>query len=116
MKNNIQVKYREISISGIATSPGIAIGSVFLFRSLKINVNELLIKIDDPKQEWNYFEKAIQKVSTQLNGALKASIRQYGDQFSEIFESQMAFLKDPVLLQEIQQEIETSGLSAAFVV
>lgn len=116
MKNNIQLKYREISISGIATSPGIAIGSVFLFRSLKINVNELLIKIDDPKQEWNYFEKAIRKVSAQLNGALKASRRQYGDQFTEIFESQMAFLEDPVLLQEIQQEIETSGLSAAFVV
>ena len=110
------MKYKEITLQGLATSPGIAIGSVFLFRSLKINVNELLLKIDDLEQEFQYLDRAIRKVTLQIERALRASRNQYGDQFTEIFESQKAFLEDPVLLQEIKEDIEKSKLSAAFVV
>jgi len=116
MKNKIQSKFREITLSGLATSPGIAIGDVFLFRPLKINVNELLTQVADLEKEWIYFERAIRKVSHQLNMAQRASQDQYGDQFNDIFESQKAFLEDPVLLQEIRKEIDASGNSAAFVV
>ncbi len=116
MKNKIQSKQKEIRLSGLATSPGIAIGQVFLFRPLKINVNELLTHVTDFEEEWVYFERAIHKVKYQLNMAQRASYNQYGSQFNDIFESQKAFLNDPVLLQEIKKEIDASGNSAAFVV
>jgi len=49
MKNKIQSKNKEIVLNGLAVSPGIAIGSVFIFRTLKINVHELQAEVDDPK-------------------------------------------------------------------
>lgn len=116
MNEKPSLTQREISLPGLATSSGIAIGSVFLFRSFKLNIDELQIKVADPQKEWRYFERAVRLVTRQLNMAQNTSSRQYGDQFDEIFESQRAFLKDPVLLKEIRQEIESSQLSASFVV
>ena len=116
MKNKIQVKNKEIVLSGLAVSPGIAIGSVFIFRTLKINVHELQAEVDDPKHEWDLFNKAVKKVVRQLDSAQVASQKQYGDEFTEIFESQKTFLDDVALLEEIQQEIELSASSAPFAV
>ena len=98
MKNKPLLKYREIQLTGLATSPGIAIGTAFIFRPFKINVNELKVQVDEVGQEWANLEKAIKKVNTQLSLAQEISELQYGDQFSEIFSSQKAFLEDSVLL------------------
>lgn len=116
MKTKIQSKVKEMTLSGLETSPGIAIGEVFLFRPLKINLNELLTQVEDLEKEALNFQRAIRKVARQLDIAKRASQEQYGSQFNDIFESQKAFLEDPVLLQEIHKEIEISGNSAAFVV
>ncbi len=116
MKNKIKAKNKEIVLSGMAVSPGIAIGSVFVFRTMKINVQELQAEVADPKQEWDLFNKAVKKVVQQLDIAQAASQKQYGDEFTEIFESQKTFLDDVALLEEIQQEIELSASSAPFAV
>ncbi len=116
MKNKTQVQNKEIILSGQAVSPGIAIGKVYLFRTLKINIHELQAEVEDPKLEWGLFNKAVKKVVKQLDSAKAASQKQYGDEFSEIFESQKAFLDDITLLEEIQQEIELSASSAPFAV
>lgn len=116
MKNKIKTQNKEIILTGQAVSPGIAIGQVYLFRTLKINIHELQAEVDDPKREWSLFNSAVKKVVRQLNSAQEASQKQYGDEFSEIFESQKAFLDDIMLLEEIQQEIELSAASAPFAV
>jgi len=53
---------------------------------------------------------------SQLDSAQASSQKQYGDEFTEIFESQKTFLDDVTLLEEIQQEIELSASSAPFAV
>ena len=116
MKNKPLLKYREIKLTGLAMSPGIAIGTAFIFRPFKISVSELKAHVDEINLEWANLEKAIKKVKTQLGLAQETSELQYGEQFSEIFSSQKAFLEDPVLLAEIRQDMEKSGMSAAFVV
>ena len=52
----------------------------------------------------------------QLTFAQKQSNEAYGDEFTEIFESQIAFLKDKILLDEIKAVMQDGGNSAGFAV
>ncbi len=114
MKNNNTKKIkREIVLKGLPTSPGIGIGPAYIFRPFQINISELEVTVEDVEKEWRLFESAVQKVHNQLENAQRSSEIYYQDQFSEIFESQKAFLSDPVLINEIKQEIERSHCSAA---
>ena len=114
MKNRLSASGKEIIVQGTATSPGIAAGAVFIFRPNTINISELELQIENTDQEIIFFDNAIQQVIRQLNYSQNKSELRYGDQFSEIFESQIAFLNDPELLKEIKQEISGSGYSAAY--
>ncbi|MBD3226128.1 MAG: phosphoenolpyruvate--protein phosphotransferase [Caldithrix sp.] len=107
---------KTVKLSGIATSPGIAIGPAFLFRPLSINIAELESNVSDVEYEIKHFEDAISKVSNQISFAHHNSQQKFQDQFADIFESQQAFLKDPVLINEIKQKIKEEKHSAALAV
>ncbi|MCD4693075.1 MAG: phosphoenolpyruvate--protein phosphotransferase, partial [Calditrichales bacterium] len=116
MKNNTKIKNKEIFLEGAATSPGIAIGPVFLFRPFSIDFSKLETKIENIRQEFLLFEKAKRIVLNQLEFAQINSEVNYGSQFSDIFESQKSFLHDPDLINEIKQEIKNSKHCAAYVI
>ncbi len=115
-KTNSRKILKEIRLTGIPTSPGIAMGPIYIFRPFQLNISELEGEVEDVDREIALFDNAIKKVYKQLENAQKNSETYYKDQFSEIFESQKAFLKDPVLINEIKQEIRTSKCSAAFAI
>ncbi len=115
MKSKKRIK-REIILTGIPTSPGIGIGPAYLFRPFQLNISELEVEVDNIDREIELFDNAIEKVLLQLENAQKNSEIYYQDQFSEIFESQKAFLKDEVLINEIKQEIKRSQTSAAYAI
>ena len=112
MKTRIKSSEKEIVIRGMGTSPGIAQGTVFVFRSFAINITELEMQAEDVEQEKRLFDRAIAKVKEQVKRAQTLSEAQYNDQFREIFESQIAFLDDKELILEIKEEIQNSNLSA----
>ncbi|MBN2707446.1 MAG: phosphoenolpyruvate--protein phosphotransferase [Calditrichaceae bacterium] len=108
--------WREVAIHGTAISPGIAIGQAFVFKPYNINLSELEIQVENTKHEVSLFTNARKKVQEQLDYAQTVSETNYSDQFAEIFESQKAFLNDPVLINEIEEKILHSKNSAAYVV
>ncbi|HGY57437.1 MAG TPA: phosphoenolpyruvate--protein phosphotransferase [Caldithrix abyssi] len=114
MKNRFPKK--ELKLHGTPTSPGIAIGPVYNFKPLTINLSELAIKIENVEAEFRHFENARRKVLAQLLYARQVSEEHYSNQFSDIFESQKAFLEDPVLIEEIREQIHQTHHSAAYVV
>jgi phosphotransferase system enzyme I (PtsI) len=111
MKNNDNSK--QIVVTGVATAPGIAVGPVYIFKPFTINMAELDTIAPSAKAECDHFKEARAKVLEQLNFALKQSSESYGTEFAEIFESQIAFLKDTLLLEEIRSKIYESQQSAA---
>jgi phosphotransferase system enzyme I (PtsI) len=115
MKTNKKIK-KEVVLEGVGTSPGIAYGPAYVFNPYSINVSELETEIDDAEQEILYFEKARREVLKQLKYAQNNSEANYGDQFSDIFETQQAFLDDDVLLNEIRQALRDKKKSAVHVV
>ncbi|MBN1407724.1 MAG: phosphoenolpyruvate--protein phosphotransferase [Calditrichaceae bacterium] len=106
----------EVVLDGIATSPGIAIGPVYLFNPYSINLSELELEVDDIETEVVLFEKARLKVLEQLDHSQTNSENLYGSQFNEIFETQKAFLNDNVLMDEIIQTIKEKKKSAVHTV
>ncbi len=114
MKNRFPKK--ELILKGTPTSPGIAIGPVYNFKPLTINLSELEIIIENVEAEIRHFDRARKKVLIQLKYARLTSEEHYGKQFSDIFESQQAFLEDPVLIDEIHREIKRTHHSAAYAV
>ncbi|MEJ2542970.1 MAG: phosphoenolpyruvate--protein phosphotransferase [Calditrichaceae bacterium] len=107
---------KEVVLEGIATSPGIAIGPVYLFNPYSINLSELEPEVDDIDTEVDLFEKARLKVLEQLENSQTNSENLYGNQFNEIFETQKEFLNDKVLMDEIIQTIKEKKKSAVHTV
>jgi phosphotransferase system enzyme I (PtsI) len=116
MKNNSNNSKKEVILEGMATSPGIAIGPVYIFNPYAINLSELELEIDDIENEIVLFEKARLKVLEQLEYSQAHSEALYGNQFNEIFETQKAFLNDTVLMDEIIQTIKDKNKSAVHTV
>ncbi|KAA3618487.1 MAG: phosphoenolpyruvate--protein phosphotransferase [Calditrichaeota bacterium] len=114
MKNKESTK--QIIIRGLATAPGIAVGPAYIFKPFAINMAELDTVAASAKAECEHFKEARSKVLDQLNFASKQSFESYGDEFSEIFNSQIAFLNDTLLLEEIRTKIYESNQSAAYAV
>ena len=114
MKN--RYSKRELILQGTPTSPGIAIGPVYIFKPLTINLSELEIKIENIEAEFRHFDRARKSVLAQLRYTRLISEEHYGDQFTDIFDSQQAFLDDPVLIEEIREEIARTHHSAAYAV
>jgi len=116
IKNKSQFQKKEYVLKGNATSPGIALGSVYIFKPLSFNISELDVKIDNTKREVDLFNNARHTVLEQLEYAKLSSDSYTQKEFAEIFESQKAFLNDPILISEITTEINESKMSAAYVV
>ncbi|MEJ2054654.1 MAG: phosphoenolpyruvate--protein phosphotransferase [Calditrichaceae bacterium] len=116
MKNNTNQHKKEVFLEGMPTSPGIAIGPVYIFNPYSINLSELEMDVDDIGNEVILFEKARLQVLEQLDHSQKNSETLYGDQFNEIFETQKAFLNDAVLMDEIIQTIKDTKKSAVHTV
>jgi len=114
MKNKESTK--QIIVTGLATAPGIAVGPVYIFKPFVINMAELDTIASSAEAECEHFKEARSKVLDQLNFASQQSLESYGDEFSAIFESQIAFLKDTLLLDEIRNKIYDSKQSAAYAV
>lgn len=116
MKNKVKQNKKEVVLEGMATSPGIAIGPVYVFNPYSINLSELELEVDDIDNEIVLFEKARLKVLEQLDYSQENSEALYGNRFNEIFETQKAFLNDMVLMDEIIQTIKEKNKSAVHTV
>ncbi len=111
--NKKQWSVDEVIINGLATSPGFAIGPVYIFRPQVINLLELEEHIENSAEEIRHLNKAMRQVMKQLVYAQKISETSYGEKFTDIFESQKSFLRDEFLIKEITDEIHKARKSAA---
>jgi len=97
-------------IEGVAASPGLAIGSVFQFRSEKISVEEYG---QAPHAEQRFLDHALAEGMVQLE-ALQSRLHEETDQGkAAIFAAHQELLDDPELLDMAYAEI-AGGKSAAW--
>ncbi len=107
---------REIVLKGIPASPGIAIGSTYLFIKDVPVVEERSVSGNETEEEKVRLNNAVEKSKRQLNKILLFAQEKIGEAKSKILEAQIMVLDDQVLLDAIRGRIEKECKNAEYVV
>ncbi|MEJ6483027.1 phosphoenolpyruvate--protein phosphotransferase [Nostoc punctiforme UO1] len=97
-------------LSGIAASRGVAIAPVVNYQPTHITITEY--HIDDPESEWQRVQAAIQTARQEIQAVFSQASLQIGDAEAAIFDAQLLFLEDPVLLEAAHQRILEHHINA----
>jgi len=97
-------------ISGVAASPGVAIGPVAVYTTAAPHV-ETVFK-EDGKAEWKRLEKAIEETRDALTEVADATRKKLGKAQAEIIEAQKFILQDTDLLELAHKEINDNQINA----
>ncbi|WP_392478647.1 phosphoenolpyruvate--protein phosphotransferase [Nostoc sp. C110] len=97
-------------LSGIAASAGVAIAPVVNYQPTHITITEY--HVDDPESEWQRVQAAIQTARQEIQAVFSQASLQIGDAEAAIFDAQLLFLEDPVLLEAAHQRILDHHINA----
>ncbi len=97
-------------LSGIAASRGVAIAPVVNYQPTHITITEY--HVDDPESEWQRVQAAIQTARQEIQAVFSQASLQIGDAEAAIFDAQLLFLEDPVLLEAAHQRILEHHINA----
>jgi phosphotransferase system enzyme I (PtsI) len=111
------IEKKEIILKGVAASPGIAIGTSFVFtkETPTVEVRELT-NDSDVSIEIERFERARLKSAKELNKILAFAQQKVGDAKARILEAQIMVLDDPVLVSSISKRIQKEKKNAEYIV
>ncbi|WP_410174737.1 phosphoenolpyruvate--protein phosphotransferase [Nostoc commune] len=104
-------------LSGIAASPGVAMSTtgfayapVVHYQPTHISITEY--HVEDVKLEWQRLEAAIHTARQEIQAVFSQASLQIGDAEAAIFDAQLLFLEDPVLLEAVKERIFKNHLNA----
>ncbi len=97
-------------LSGIAASPGVAIAPVVSYQPTHVAITEY--HVDDPDIEWQRLQTAINTARQEIQAVFSQASLQIGDAEAAIFDAQLLFLEDPVLLSAAHQRILDNHINA----
>ncbi len=95
---------------GIAASAGIAIAPIVHYQPTHISIKEY--HVDDPEAEWQRVQAAIHTARQEIQAVFSQASIQIGDAEAAIFDAQLLFLEDPVLLEAAKERILEHHLNA----
>ncbi len=99
-------------MQGIAASPGIAIGKVYLFKKEILNIDLTPIKEGQIHSEIKRFEEAQKKTREQLEAIQKKISNTMSDEEGEIFSAHLMMVSDPTLSYSVDRYITLNKLNA----
>ena len=100
----------EAFFSGIAASPGIAIGPVAIYQPQLPEVVEH--QVEDPAAEWTRLLAALETAEAEINALKKRTAAQVGRRDAAIFDAHALFLRDPALLDAARATIFERQINA----
>ncbi|MBE8968631.1 phosphoenolpyruvate--protein phosphotransferase [Nostocales cyanobacterium LEGE 12452] len=95
---------------GIAASAGVAIAPVIRYQPTHIAITEY--HVDEPDAEWQRLQAAINTARQEIQAVFSQASLQIGDAEAAIFDAQLLFLEDPVLLEAAHQRILDNHINA----
>ena len=98
-------------IKCLAISPGIAVGPLFFYSTTVIKAEKQAAA--DPEQEIRCLEEAIEQAKVDLQAVLENSRKDLAGE-AEIFEAHLMVLDDPVLLEQVAEDIRGLGVNAEY--
>ncbi|MGF7401319.1 phosphoenolpyruvate--protein phosphotransferase [Thermoanaerobacterium thermosaccharolyticum] len=99
-------------LKGVAASPGIAIGKVFLYTKKFAEINTRNIDESMVKDETEKFENAIKLTKEQIEKIKEKTEREFGKDKAEIFETHLMLANDPELYDSVINMIKNEYVTA----
>ena len=99
-------------MQGIAASPGIAIGKVYLFKKETLDIDSKPIEEGKIYDEIKRFEEAKDKTRKQLEAIQKSISETLSKEEFEIFTAHMMMVNDPTLSYSVERYITVNKLNA----
>lgn len=101
------------AISGIAASPGVAIGPAALYRPTVPEVTQY--SVEDAAAEWRRLQQAIAEAAEQIKTLRQQAERQVGQAEAAIFEAHALVLQDPTLKEAVRERLQAESVNAEWV-
>lgn len=98
----------------IGTSPGIAIGEIFLYKKNKIEINKKTI--EDANLEIEKFISSLEKAKDEIDNLYNIAIKDIGEKEAEIFTAHKMMLEDPEFIAKVKEEIKNKEINAEWAV
>ncbi|MFO7768288.1 MAG: phosphoenolpyruvate--protein phosphotransferase [bacterium] len=102
-------------ISGIAASPGFAVGEAYLIRRGELKVEERLLEPGESEEEIARFQGALRDAEEEIAVLQERIGRSMGQDGARIFEAHRMILNDEVVVGEVVERIEEEQRNAASV-
>ncbi|MBL9190063.1 MAG: phosphoenolpyruvate--protein phosphotransferase [Opitutaceae bacterium] len=99
----------ETTIAGIAASPGIAYGQIFVYLQSSVEVPSYIVEPDQRAGEVERFERAIVATRQQISRIKHEVEKNIGPEEAAIFDAHLMVLDDPALIAETVRDLETTG-------
>ncbi|MBI4547171.1 MAG: phosphoenolpyruvate--protein phosphotransferase [Ignavibacteriae bacterium] len=103
-------------LKGVPASPGIAMGTAYLYTKEIPRVEERALSEHEIDKEIERLCRAIGKSSKELNKILSFAQQKVGEGKAKIFEAQIMVLEDQILIDSIKQRIRSERKNAEFIV
>ncbi|MBN1398594.1 MAG: phosphoenolpyruvate--protein phosphotransferase [Bacteroidetes bacterium] len=107
---------KETRLKGIAASPGIAIGPVYLFRKHEPTIQTRTIEPEEIEKEINRLQNSLARSKKEVTKVLDFAENKLGRDQSKIFEAQLLLLEDMVLFEEIFKRLRNERKNAEYLV
>lgn len=101
---------KEGQLTGIAASPGIAVGPVAHYRPTLPKVVEQ--KVENVEQEWQRLQTAVAAAGEEIKTLHEQALQQVGPSEAAIFEAHQMFLQDPTLLDDAKNRLFEQQINA----
>ncbi len=102
-------------LSGIAASPGLALGPIFRFEREEFAVREIELMPEAVEGELERFHAALEVSRRDLAGIRDGIAAELGETDARIYDAHLLILDDPELLESVERGIRAQHRNAAFV-
>jgi phosphotransferase system enzyme I (PtsI) len=100
---------------GIAASPGIATGKVFLYNTEEIRVSRFKIKVSDIPNEIMRFEQALIKTRSEIITIRNNIAAEMGMKHAEIFNAHLLVLEDRMIIDEVISRLRSQKYNVEYI-
>lgn len=101
-------------MKAVATSPGIAIGKVLVYKEPKLVVE--LKKVQDTDFELERLNRAIEISKEEIQGLYEETLKNIGESEAQIFSAHKMMLEDPEFIDGVKSKIEKEKVNAEWAV
>ncbi|MDI6785232.1 MAG: phosphoenolpyruvate--protein phosphotransferase [bacterium] len=100
--------------SGIAASPGIAIGRAFLYDIEKYKVARYEVSESQTEEEIDQFKEAVQRTKNEILEVKRKVAKEMSKEYADIFGAHLLVLEDPFLIIEVIQKIRKEKINVEY--